>query len=1813
MNRVADDDRIAVIGMACRLPGAPDVESYWSNLLTNTVSLTELSDDTLRNAGVPESAIADPNYVKRAPLLDDVAGFDAGLFGFTPREAELRDPQQRIFLEVAYGALEDAGVRTDGPTSVGVFAGGATNRYAELNVRRNAAAVRNYGEVGIQAGNHNDYIATIVSYKLDLRGPAFTVATACSTSLVALHLACQALRNGECDVAVAGGVQLELPHGGGHRWVDGGIFSRDGRCRPFDAAADGTIFGDGAGAVVLKPLADALRDGDRVLATIRGSAVNNDGNRKAGFAAPSAEGQFAAVYEALAVSGVAADQVGYLEAHGTGTAIGDPIEVQALSRAYRAHTDRTGYCLLSSAKGNIGHLGPASGIAGFIKAVLAVNRGIAPGTANFTEANPLMELERTPFTVRSQAGPWPIEGPRIAGVSSFGIGGTNAHVLIEQPPAAAPVAPRPQRRRTVVLPLAAASTASLRGMAERLSAHLAEEEADLHQVARTLQRRPLRHRHRLAVVGEDGATLADALAELATRGQEPGTPATGAVFMFPGQGTQHPAMAAELYAHEPVFRAEFDRCLEHFGPAVADALRAVLLEGAPDGAARLRDTALTQPALFAVEWSLARLWASWGVRPVAMIGHSVGEITAAALAGVFELADAARLVVRRGELLAAAPAGRMVALAMPAAEAAPLLEGRDVWLSADNGERSCTVGGSVEAVEELTALLTALGRRWVALDVERAFHTPATDRAAEELAAFVGQLTRNRPAVRWVSNVTGDWIDDEQATDPQYWAEQLRSPVRFREGAERAAAVEGAVLLEVGPGQALTQLVRRVRTAAGHRPLPSLPPSGEDVPAAAVLYRAVAALWQAGLDVDWRALLQHEEITPVAVPGYVFDRGRYWISPDPKPAAQAPAPSAGPRTAEEAPAENDRITVPGWVQAQPAEARPLPADRRWLVLADDAGQAAPVLDRLAAAGITADLVKADDVEPKRLSAALRPHLRDHREPLEILHLWLTGPAPEGAGAGGAARHWLDRGFRATQRIVQDVARHCPDRPVRITVLADQLWDVSGTEPVEPAKAPVAALLHSAVREHEQLRARVVDAPAEALSGEDRVAAEALRALLDGDDGTEFTRVALRGRRLWHPAFHSVPEPAAPAGGTALADVGDGAWLITGGFGALGLVAAERLAARGAGGIALLGRSGLPDRAQWTDAGALTEGQRAAVDAVRRIEATGCRVLPLAADVADRASLTAAVEQARSALGPIRGVIHAAGLAGGGMLAVKDAGAAEQVLRPKVNGTLLLDEVLGDEPRTFVLYSSVAAVTGQFGLSDYGAANAFLDAFAHDRSRRRPGRTLSVNWPSWDGAGMAVEAAARHSRFHVDRPNREPELTAAPAEGEGRAFTVRLAPDVWMVDEHRMDETPVLPGTGYLELVLRAVRTFHPGPVRLADVAFTAPLAIAEPLDLTIAFEPARAGWRFRVQSRADGARTAVQHAGGTVTPYEDTAPRHDLVALRAAHTVPLAGPRLNDGSGLMTVGARWHCVERVSGGTDTVLAELALPAAHRGDTAANLLHPALLDCATSFLLPLPEGVNALPFSYRELVVRGPLPARVTALVRPWAEQPKGAVVRDIALIDEGGREVVTVTGFTLWHVDRATVAGNIRSAGDAARSAPLSSSGVTQDSFLGVAAGAALLEAFLATDLGPQVVVAPEGLREKLRRTSRFTAAAVRSAGGGTAAHDTAAQGTGAQGTAAQGTGAQGTGAADAAVQAGAPAAGSGRGGLDERITGLWAEILGTEGGPDDDFFESGGDSLAAVQLVDRIRGELDVELPISALFDHPTLSELVAAVGSRG
>ncbi|MFD6624415.1 SDR family NAD(P)-dependent oxidoreductase [Streptomyces diastaticus] len=1804
------DERIAVIGLAGRFPGASDIETFWSNVTSGRVSVDKLSDESLRAAGVPENRISDPNYIKYSPLIGDASQFDAALFGFTRREAELRDPQQRIFLEVAYSALEDAGVSPwQSDSSIGVFASGGANRYAEQNIRRNAQAMRTFRDIAIETGNHNDYVATIVSYKLNLRGPSLTVATACSSSLVAVHMACQSLRNGECDVALAGGVQLEMPYGGGHPWVQGGILTRSGLVRPFDAAADGTMFGNGAGAVILKPLSDARRDGDRVLAVIRGSAINNDGDRKVGFTAPSIDGQFAAIYEALTVSGVDPADIGYLEGHGTGTSVGDPIEVQALTHAYREFTDRRGYCVISSVKGNIGHLGPASGVAGLIKTVLSVSRGVAPGTASYHSPNPLMEIGETPFRVTAESEAWPLEGTRFAGVSSFGVGGTNAHVVIEE--GDAPVRSVPSRRKAFVVPLSAASTDSLHESVERIAEYwtaTGEEPAD---IAHSLRRRPLHFKHRIAVVGTDRDAVADTLAE--SRETEP-TPVVDdlrTAFLYPGQGTQHNDMARELYDDEPVFRAEFERCLDLFGPPVAGVLRSCLLDrnSGPDSAAELTRTQYTQPALFAVEWALTALWASWGIKPSAMIGHSIGEIVAATVAGVFDLPTAARLVVLRGQLLADGPEGRMIGVPLSWNEADALVAGREgLWVSADNGPRSCVIAGLPQAVADLVSELSGKGLRSVDLAVHRAFHTPLTEPAARRLTEFVAQASLSAPVVPWVSNVTGDWITDEDAVSPEYWGRHVLMPVRFREAVEKLAGLADTATLEVGPGRTLSQLARRQMPGAQPvRPLASLPQSGDRAGALKTLYQAAATLWQSGAPVDWTRLTADEQRWTVPAPGYAFDRQSYWIAPDPKPLPGAVAPAATPAE----PSRDDRLTVPRWTENPPSGTpEDAVAGRRWLLIGNHDNDVRTIADRLRAqntAGVTTLTGRATATD--RLAARVREELRDHSGPLEVLHLSLWGERPEGMPDRRAGDYWLDRGYWQLQQLLAELDRCTAAQPVRLTAVTSGMWNVSGAEPTEPAKAPAAALLDVAAKEIASLKTRVIDLPAGSEGPADASPGDAVWDRVAHASVDDSERLALRGHRAWSLSYGTVPDQVVEQGSP---DVRAGqTWVVTGGLGALGLVAAESLARRAPVRLALLGRRGLPPRDQWSTPGVLDESQVRSVAAIGRMEAAGATVHILAADVADREAMADALKQVRAELGPLHGVVHAAGITGGGMLVVKDRATAEAVLRPKIQGTQILDELAGDEPEVFVLFSSMAAITGQFGLADYAAANAYLDAFAHERARRRPGRSLSINWPSWAGAGMAVDAADKQSRFHPlagsteeASPARtgalgacEPQIEQAAPTGDGsRVLTVRLDPSCWVVDEHRIAGQPVLPGTGYLDLVLRAVRTFHPGALEVAHVTFTAPLAVTGPVALRVSFSPDGAGWHFRVESPASSGDAWTLHCSGQIGAVTSAGITHDLDLLRSRHSKAQDVPELTAQGGLVVVGPRWNSVNAAfSGDEGTVLLELALPAAYASDTEHSVLHAALFDCATAFAAADQQRKNSLPFAYRRIVVRGRLPEACTAVITQRPEQPKGIVVRDVSLVDSTGSEVVTVEGFTLREVDPGSVQQSVRPrtarAGDQGEAVgPVSATDAPAtegDRFLEVARGARLFEAFMATDLGPQVLVSVEGLARTLERARSFTAAAVSNPRSDSRPSSPPP--------------------GPAPVEQ--PQAEDPHAVVERRVAELWSDILGLEVVSGDDFFELGGDSLAAMQMVERVRVELGAELALSELFDRRTLAAFSVAV----
>jgi acyl transferase domain-containing protein len=702
---------IAVIGMSCAYPGAREPDAFWRNIVAGVESLTDLSDDDLREAGEAPELTRAHEYVRRAACIDDVDLFDAEFFGFTPREAERTDPQRRLFLEHCWRAIEDAGYdprRIPGP--VGVYAGQSINTYIR-NVRshvdwgeaaRAGERWENYGALE----NDMDYLAPKVSYHLGLTGPSIPLGTACSTSLVAIHLACQALRTFECDAALAGGVAVTLPAKRGYLYIEGGIASADGRTRTFDARSTGTVFGSGVGVLLLKRLEDALGDGDNIAGVIVGSAINNDGGARAGFSTPSVEGQAEVIAQAQAVAGVHPDTITYLEAHGTGTPVGDPIEVAALTKAFREHTDRRGYCVIGSVKANIGHVDAAAGVAGLIKALYAVREGVIPPQLNFSEPNQALRLHESPFRVAVRREPWRTadSAPRRAGVSSFGIGGTNAHVVIEQPPVT-------DRERESgdwhVLPVSARDDQALSEALGRLAGALDGGSLRLDDTAFTLQHGRTRFGRRAAVAAPNPAAAVRALRQRQDLPFTDGHREPSTVFLFPGQGAHFPGMASGLYRFDPEFTTAFDRCAELFSPLLEYDLRDLVFEGsATRGAALLDRSRFIQPALFSVEYSLARTLIAYGVRPSAMLGHSLGELVAAAIADVFTLEDAVRVIDARARFMDEAPPGAMLSVPVPESEL-HLPDG--VTVAAYIGPRLVTLAGQRQLLDEGTAG-HALGR-----------------------------------------------------------------------------------------------------------------------------------------------------------------------------------------------------------------------------------------------------------------------------------------------------------------------------------------------------------------------------------------------------------------------------------------------------------------------------------------------------------------------------------------------------------------------------------------------------------------------------------------------------------------------------------------------------------------------------------------------------------------------------------------------------------------------------------------------------------------------------------------------------------------------------------------------------------------------------------------------------------------------------------------------------------------------------------------------------------------------------------------------
>ncbi|MDD1059816.1 acyltransferase domain-containing protein [Streptomyces cocklensis] len=1838
-----DLDRIAIVGMAGRFPGAGDVDTFWTNLEQGKDGITSFTDEELAAAGTDPELLARDGYVKAKGVLEGADLFDGSFFGYSHREAELLDPQHRVFLECAWHALESAGVDPAGfEGRIGVFAGAGLNTYLLFNLMNNQRVVESAGMYQVALASDKDFLATRAAYKLGLTGPAVTVQSACSTSLTAVHLACQSLANGECDIALAGGVAVTSPLRGGYQYEPGGILSPDGTCRAFDADAAGTVAGNGVGVVVLRRLADARADGDGVDAVILATAVNNDGSLKAGYTAPSVDGQADVIAEALALADIAPATVGYVETHGTGTPLGDPIEIAALTRAFRSGTDDQGFCAIGSVKSNVGHLDAAAGVTGLIKAALALKHEAIPPTLHCDRPNPGLELDTSPFYVNTELRAWPRKDePRRAGVSSFGIGGTNVHVVLEEAPAQSPVGSAEDPAAgpaALLLPLSAKSAPALAEAAARLADHLeADPGTPLEAVAHTLARRRARFPHRGIAVARTAEEAVTALRRLAT--DVPAAPAPDSApvaFLFPGQGAQYPGMARGLYESEPVFAAEFDRCAGLFAPHLGEDLRPLVL-GPPDtqdtesSADRLRQTRIAQPALFAVEYALAKLWQSWGVRPRAMAGHSVGEYTAACLAGVFSLEDAIRLVAVRGRLVQQMPAGAMLSVFLPEQETAALL-GDGLALAAVNSTSLTVVAGTAAAVDALEQRLKGDGVGCRRLHTSHGFHSPAMDAAVAPFTDEVRSTALNPPSVPFLSNVTGTWITAEQATSPDYWGTHLRQPVRFRDALGVLLADPGLVPLEVGPGRNLTDFARAHGAwTPGRAAAASLRHPGDHTPDDALLQAALGTVWSAGAFVDWAAVQGTDRHRAVQLPGYPFQRRRYWVEP-----AEAP------RTAARTTGPDGWFYAPGWQRLTlPARRAAEATGDVWVVLGAGLALGDTLADRLAATGDRVVRVTAG-AEPARTGDdiwTLDPAARDDLSALvsalaappaeavdgwrlRFVHLWSTAEEPSDGPLTGERLDAARRtGFDSLLALAQALGTARPPVPVTLDVLCRGVYDVTGDEPLAPEHALLLGAAAVIPQETADTACRVLDiAGTDPRAPHDTAVHALLTALTGAGDEPE---LALRGRHWWRRTFE--PTPLAD-GGTGLRD--GGVYLITGGLGGLGLAMAEHIAAAVAQPVlGLLGRSAFPPPDEWDGwlaAYGADDATSVRIRRLRQMADLGARVVLLQADVTDVQQMRQAVGDLRAAAdGPVNGVVHAAGLPSQGMIVTRSPAGTGTVLAAKTRGLLVLDQVCAEDDLEFLLLcSSVTAVLGGPGQSDYAAANAFLDAWAQAKRRESGLPVTAVGWDTWQETGMAAGLGARlgigTGTPLTGHPLLQRLVRSTPVS---RTYASVFSTDTsWIVGDHRIQGHGLVPGTAYLELVRAAVAEQAAGrDIEIGEVQYTVPVVVpdGQTREVFTTVEERDGRWHFAVQSRTGtpGAAVWTDHARGTVAfpePEPDTV--RDLDALLAGVGVTevldtgeairrgLRLDRFEKGGPIeFSFGPRWKCMREIQVGPRRVLATLRLDEEYHGDLDHYLLHPSLLDAAGGTARVHVTDTYYLPFSYRSLRFRHGLTSTVHAYVELKAPEDSAGETStcDIEILDPGGRVLVQIADFTIKRInDTEGLRDRI------ARAAEQPAPGPGEDGGAGAVALRTLAEGITeqqgkdvfaqllaAADLPGHVVVSHRdfgGVRALARSLNpALLAQEMDQLAPPGATHPRP----------------------DLPTPFVAP-----RTPGEEAVAEIWRDILGVDRvGVDDDFFALGGHSLAAVQIGTRLKASLGAELDLRAFFDHPTVARTAELLDSAG
>ncbi len=1822
---------IAIVGMSVNLPGAQSCAQYWHNLKSGICSIETLDEEALLAAGERPSMLADPNYVPAAAPLNGFDEFDADFFGFSPKEAAIMDPQHRKFLEVAWEAMEQSGhvpERMKGP--IGVYGGCGMGSYFYFNICSNPGLVDDVGMFLLRhTGNDKDFLTTRVSHVFDLHGPSVNIQTACSTSLVAVHYACEALNKGECNMALAGGVTIELPQNRGYLYKENEILSPDGRCHAFDHRAQGTVFGSGAGVVALRRLEDAIADGDHIWAVIKGSAVNNDGADKAGYLAPSVGGQSDAVQQALAAAQTDADTIDYVECHGTGTYLGDPIEVSALTEAYRETTEDVGYCRLGSVKTNIGHLDTAAGIAGLTKTALALKHAEIPPSLGFEAPNPAIDFETSPFQVNDTLRPWVShKGPRRGAINALGVGGTNAHAILEEAPERAPS--EESDFPFHVLCLSGASTSALNGNTSALAQHLRDNpDLNLADVAFTLKEGRRGFAKRRVLVAETATEAADLLEAMNPRevfthdhlGDDPEV-----VFMFPGGGAQYAGMARDLYETEPVFADWMDQGLDHLQKSLDYDIRAIWLPEEGDVAAaneKLKQPSVQLPLIMMVEYALAQLWMSWGIKPAAMVGHSMGENTAACLAGVLSFEDCIDLVLLRGRLFDSVPAGGMLSISLPLTEVEALI-GDDLDIASVNAPNLTAVSGPQDALDQLSQTLSSREIDHQRIQIDIAAHSRMLDGILKEYGDFLHGLNLQAPNLPVMSNRSGVALTPQQATDPEYWVGQLRNTVRFADCIETLSARADRVFLEVGPGKALSSLAQMAPTVQPGQVLSTLRHPDHDVMDDAYFFGVIGRLWACGVEADWSQIWGEAKRHRLPLPTYAFQRSRYFIEP------------GHASTVEELPqpARRDEIRDWGYAPAWRPRLADCPVDvdeelentpQNWLVFEDDANVAAPAIKALRDAGHFVAIVRPGDtyaqLAPDRFvlapeegqmgyDALLADLAADDRLPHRISHFWLVTEQETYRPGSSFFDRNLEMGFYALTALGQALGNIELAEPVHITAFTTGAAQHRNEALPYPEKAMVAGPMGVIPWEVPNVSCSTVDielpAPlsfAARLTGQEQDDITP-RLLEDMLSETRSETAIWRGDKRFALDWRDSPLSALDA--TLLRN--GGTYLITGGFGGIGQTIAAHLLQSYEANVVLLARKPLPAREGWENhlanhSPANQIAQR--IRAIQNLEALAKgQIISLGGDVANSGDMQAVKAEIERQFGPLTGVIHGAGHISDAPLLSKSLDQINQVFAPKVAGLRVLEDTFCDETlEQLVLFSSSSTVTRPAGQVDYIAANEFLNAWAKQKNAQadKP-KVTAINWGVWGDVGMAADAM--QARLGSDGPSARETCSQPLFDSQGfdafgqKVFYAEISADHWLVDEHRTKSgAALIPGTGYIEFATQALRAMgHSGGFDLQDLFFLRPFVVHDRRELILRLIADDSGYEMQIFGSVDEGYALI--AQGNLVLVEQTAAALDLVTLQNRCTTvlePVAGRLRSPQEAHLNFGPRWQVLDHAALGAGEGIAQLSLAATAKNDGCQ--LHPGLMDLATGWAIQLAPSYqdNALwvPVSYDAIQFHAPLSGKIYSHMVLASANEDGFARFDITLCDPNGAVLVEIRGFQMKRLiggfdpaapQKADHSGADLGLAAANNPAPLSSDErrLQHNIANGIRAseGGEAFERALALGKS-QVVVSSLPLQDLIAQAAQSSQSATEQQSFERPQLDTDYV---------------------------AP-----RNPVEEQLSAIYASLLGvSQVGIDDSFFDLGGHSLIAVRLFAQVKRVFGVEFALSILFEAPSVAALAERIIAR-